>query len=78
LVGEFEDSALMGVCSSGGRGFTVVQSVVERAALKQYGLRKIARVKECGNDFYAITADRRVQHPGVVAITDHAYSEIFA
>jgi LysR family transcriptional activator of nhaA len=78
LVGEFEDSALMGVCSSGGRGFTVVQSVVERAALKQYGLRKIARVKECGNDFYAITADRRVKHPGVVAITDHAYSEIFA
>ena len=32
LVGEFEDSALMEVCSSGGRGFTVVQTVVDRAA----------------------------------------------
>jgi LysR family transcriptional activator of nhaA len=78
VVGEFEDSALMGVCSSGGRGFTVVQSVVERAALRQYGLKLIARVAECRNDFYAITAERRVKHPAVVAITEHAYSEIFA
>jgi len=32
LVGEFEDSALMEVCSSGGRGFTVVHTVIDRAA----------------------------------------------
>jgi LysR family transcriptional activator of nhaA len=78
VVGEFEDSALMEVCSSGGRGFTVVHSVVDRAGLKHYGLRVIAKVEECGNDFYAITADRRVKHPAAVAITEHAYSEIFA
>lgn len=78
VIGEFEDSALMGVCSMDGRGFTVVPSVVERVAVKYYGLKVIARVKECGSDFYAITADRRLKHPAVVAITKHAYSEIFA
>lgn len=78
VIGEFEDSALMGVCSSGGRGFTVVPTVVDRIALKQYGLKVIARVEECGSDFYAITADRRLKHPAAVAITEHAYTEIFA
>ena len=78
ITGEFEDSALMEVCSSGGRGFTVVPSVIDRVALKQYGLRVIARVEECGSDFYAITADRRMKHPAALAITEHAYSEIFA
>lgn len=78
VIGEFEDSALMGVCSSGGRGFTVVPSVVDRVALKQYGLRVIARVEECSSAFYAITAERRVKHPAAVAITEHAYSNLFA
>ena len=78
VVGEFEDSALMEVCSTGGRGFTAVHTVVDRAALKHYGLRVIARVDECGTDFYAITAERRVKHPAAVAITEHAYSSVFA
>lgn len=77
LVGEFEDSALMGVVAAGGRGFTILHTVVERAALKHYGLKVIGRAADCGNDFYAITVDRRMKHPGVLAITEHAYSEIF-
>jgi LysR family transcriptional activator of nhaA len=78
LVGEFEDTALMEVCSVGGRGFTVVHTVIERAALKHYGLRVIARVTECRSEFYAITAERRVKHPAAVAITEHAYTTLFA
>ena len=78
LVGEFEDSALMEVCSTGGRGFTAVHTVVDRAALKHFGLRVIARVDECGTDFYAITAERRVKHPAAVAITEHANSSVLA
>ncbi len=77
IVGEFEDSALMGVVAAGGRGFTIVHTVVERAALKHYNLKVIGRADDCGNEFYAITADRRVRHPGALAITEHAYSEIF-
>ncbi|HET7512238.1 MAG TPA: transcriptional activator NhaR [Chthoniobacterales bacterium] len=78
LIGEFEDSALMEVCSAGGRGFTVVHSVVDRTALKHYDLRVIAKVKECRSQFYAITAERRVKHPAAVAITEHAYANLFA
>jgi len=78
IVAEFEDSALMEVCSSGGRGFTAVHTVIDRAALKHYGLRVIAKVEDCGSDFYAITAERRVKHPAALAITEHAYANLFS
>ncbi|PYI77297.1 MAG: transcriptional activator NhaR [Verrucomicrobia bacterium] len=78
LVGEFEDSALMEVCSAGGRGFTVVHTVIDRAALKHYNLRVIAKVEECRGEFYAITAERLLKHPAAIAITQHAYTNLFA
>ena len=78
LLGEYEDSALMVFCATAGRGFTVVPSVVAREILKHWGLRVIANVDECGTEFYAITAERRVKNPAAMAITEYAYSELFA
>ena len=78
LVGEFEDSALMEVAASGSLGFTAVHTVADQAALNHYGLKVIARVEECGSDFYAITAERRVKHPVAAAITERAHAQLFA
>ena len=78
LLGEYEDSALMVFCATAGRGFTVVPSVVAREVLKHWGLRVIANVNECGTEFYAITTERRVKNPAAMAITEHAYSRLFA
>lgn len=79
IVGEFEDATLMMVTASmGGMGFAMTPTVVGHAALKHYGLKVIAEVEDCGNDFYAITAERRVKHPVAAAITEHAYSQLFA
>lgn len=78
LVGEFEDSALMEVAASGALGFTTVHTVVDHAALSHYGLKVIAQVDECGSDFYAITTERRLKHPVAAAITEHAYTHLFA
>ncbi|HEY2800954.1 MAG TPA: transcriptional activator NhaR [Chthoniobacterales bacterium] len=77
IIGEYEDSALMVFCATVGRGFTVVPTVVEREIMKHWGLKVIAKVDECGTDFYAITAERRLRNPAAAAITEHAYSEIF-
>jgi len=68
----------MKVAASAGLGFTMVHSVVDKVALEHFGLRAIAKVKECTSDFYAITIERRLRHPVVAAITEHAYSELFA
>jgi len=78
IVGEFEDASLMMVAAAFGRlGFTMTPTVVSGAVLKHYGLKAIADVEDCGNDFYAITAERRVKHPVAAAITEHAYSKLF-
>jgi LysR family transcriptional activator of nhaA len=79
LVAEFEDATLMMVAAStGALGFTMTPTVVGATALAHYGLKAIASVEECGNDYFAITAERRVKHPVAAAITEHAYSQLFA
>lgn len=79
IVGEFEDATLMMVAASfGALGFTTTPTAVSGAALKHYGLKVIAEVEACGSDYYAITAERRVKHPVAAAITEHAYSQLFA
>ena len=79
LVGEFEDATLMTVTAAyGGLGFTIVPTVVSRAAMTHYGLKVIATVSECGGDFYAISADRLVKNPVAAAINEHAYTQLFA
>jgi LysR family transcriptional activator of nhaA len=78
VIAEFEDAGLMKVAASAGLGFTMVHSVVDKVALEHFGLKAIAKVKECASDFYAITIERRLKHPVVAAITEHAYSELFA
>ena len=76
VIGEFEDSALMEVCSSGGRGFTVVHTVVDRAALKHYGLRVIAK-GENAEAFLCNTAERRGKHPAAW-LSQVSYTNLFA
>lgn len=77
IVAEFEDAGLMKVAAAAGLGFTMVHSVVDKVALKHFGLKAIAKVEECSSDFYAITIERRLKHPVVAAITEHAYSSLF-
>jgi LysR family transcriptional activator of nhaA len=69
---------MMVAATFGELGFTTTPTIVSDAALKHYGLKVIARVEECGSDFYAITAKRRVKHPIAAAIAEHAYAQLFA
>lgn len=79
VIGEFEDATLMMIAaSSGALGFTATPSIGSDTALKHHGLKAIAQVQECGTDFYAITAERRVKHPVAAAIAEHAYTQLFA
>ena len=77
LVGEYEDSALMVYCATAGRGFTVVSTAAARGVMKHWGLRAIAQVDDCGTEFYAITVEHRLKHPAALAITQHAYTNLF-
>lgn len=72
VVGEFEDGALAKIVASEGIGFLHVPTVAAKEAVERYGFEVLGRTTQCGMQFFAITAERRVDHPAVRAITAHA------
>jgi LysR family transcriptional activator of nhaA len=51
--------------------------VVEREVMRQYQVRVIGRTVDIRERYYAISAERRLKHPAVVAMTEAARSTLF-
>ncbi len=77
VVAECDDSALMQAFGSEGRGVFLTPSVVKAETIAQYGVKPVGHSDELINDFYAISVERRITHPGVAAITQAARNELF-
>jgi LysR family transcriptional activator of nhaA len=69
VVAEFDDTALMAVAAVDGLGFMPLPSLVTKEALTRYGIQLIGNTRECRTQFYAISAERKLTHPAVLAIT---------
>jgi LysR family transcriptional activator of nhaA len=78
VVAEFEDAALMKVMAVDEKGFAPIPTVVAEEAITRYRLQKIGATQECKEQFYAITAERRIVHPAAVAITEGARTRLFS
>lgn len=76
LIGEFEDAALMTVVAADGLGLMPMAAVVKRE-LSRYKLEIIGTTEKCTDQFYAISAERRLTHPAVVLVTENAQQEMF-
>jgi LysR family transcriptional activator of nhaA len=77
VVGEFEDSALMKVFGhSAGVAFPA-PAVIERDVCRFYDVRVAGRTAAVRERYYAISAERRLKHPGVLAITSAAREQLF-
>ncbi len=77
VVGEFEDSALLRAFGETGTGVFPLPSVVEAQLRRQRGLKTIGATGEVRTQFYAISAERKLQHPAVLAIRNAARQELF-
>jgi len=77
LVAEFDDMALMTVAAMDGLGFMPMPRVVAKAAVARHGLYAIGEARQCRLQFYAISAERKLTHPAVVAITSQAQTKLF-
>ena len=77
VVGEFEDSALMKVFGADGIGVFAAPTAVARQVRRQYGVRVLGRVAAVRERFYAISPERRLKHPAVVAICEAARTDLF-
>jgi LysR family transcriptional regulator, transcriptional activator of nhaA len=75
---EFQDSAVLKVFGQAGEGLVVVPTATEQDVSKQYGLQLVGRIPQIIERYYAISVERRLKHPAVVAICESARTELFA
>ncbi len=77
IVGEFQDYALLRAFGQAGRGVFPIASVFEKDLKRQDTLRRIGHTEEVRNRFYAISVERKLKHPAVLAICDTARRQLF-
>lgn len=77
-IGEFDDGALMTAFGRKGRGVFMAPSVMEADIVEQFGVEVIGRSDELVEEFFAVSVERRITHPCVVAITKTARGQLFS
>jgi len=77
-VGTFDDSALMKAFGQAGVGVFSAPTVIEQEIRQQYNVETIGRTDDIRERFYAISAERKLKHPAVVAVSHAARLNIFS
>jgi LysR family transcriptional activator of nhaA len=77
IVGEFDDSALMQAFGQSGSGIFIAPSVIAEEVSAALGAGLIGQTDAVSESFYAISVERKVKHPGIVAITEGARRDLF-
>jgi LysR family transcriptional activator of nhaA len=77
IAAEVEDVALLQVLGQEGVGLFAAPTVVEDEIKKAYNVRPVGRLDEVKERFYAISIDRKLKHPAVLAISQAARTELF-
>ena len=78
LVAEAEDSALLKAFAAEGMGAMFVPTVIAKNVGRRYDLDLVQEIDELRERYYAISAERRLMHPAVLAIRTAAREAVFA
>ena len=70
IVGTFEDSALLHTFGQAGAGLFALPAAIETEVRRQYRVRAAGRLDTVRQRFYAITVERKLQKPAVMAIAE--------
>ena len=77
VVGEFDDSSLLKVFGQEGVGLFPVPSVIARDVTRQHDVVEVGQLESVRARFYAISVERRLRHPALVAISAGAREGLF-
>ena len=78
VIGEFDDSALVKVFAGAGKGLMAAPLVSEAELKKRFDMRVLGKAQQFSTSIYAISIERKIKHPGVVAICKHARQQLLA
>ncbi|MBI1951312.1 MAG: LysR family transcriptional regulator [Acidobacteria bacterium] len=70
IVAEIDDSSLIMELGQGGEGLFTGPSFLESEICGRYTVQVVGRLPDLRQQFYAISAERRVRHPSVLATCD--------
>lgn len=76
--GHFYDSALMKEVGHAGVGLFPAPTAIEAEVQQQHQVEVVGRIDAVRERFYAITIERRIKHPAVLAISESARRDLFA
>ena len=77
IVGEFDDSALIKAFGQAGAGLFAAPTAIADHVCQQYRLVQIGCIDSVVEQLYAITTERRLTHPAIVAISKVAREDVF-
>ena len=77
IVGEFDDSALLKVFGQQGLGVFAAPAIIREEIKRQYDVGEIGTIDGQREQFYAISVEKKLKHPAVVAIAEAAKKKLF-
>ena len=77
FTAEFDDSSLMAAFGQAGVGVFVAPCALEEEIKRQHGVITVGRTEEIVAEYFAISVERRLTHPCVLAITRAARDRLF-
>jgi LysR family transcriptional activator of nhaA len=77
IVAEVQDSALIKAFGEDGIGAFAAPSIVGDEIVERYSVHRVGCAMGVTERFYAITAERRLKHPAVVAISEDSKRQLF-
>jgi LysR family transcriptional activator of nhaA len=77
IIGEFEDSALLKVFGQKGIGVFPAPAVIEKEVNRQYGVCRVGVIYGVTERFYAVSIERKLLHPAVIAVNEAARRKLF-
>lgn len=76
IVGEFDDSALLKAFGEAGAGLFAAPTALASYICERYRVEAIGHIATVNEQLFAITAERRLTHPAIVAIRDAAREHV--
>jgi len=78
VVGEFEDNAMLNTFGRNGLGMFFAPAALASDIGEQFGAELVGDAPELREQFYAISAERKIKHPAVEAILAAVHKAPFA
>ncbi len=78
VIGEFQDSSLLAAFGQGGSGLFAAPAAIAKEVRKHYQVETVGTFDSIRHEFFAISAERKIKHAAVAALTEEARETLFA